>query len=131
MLNVALAQEVLAFIEEHPESHRQASWSTAVRTREPLCDTTMCVGGTTIFLAQGPEALFDSMYGESEFPDVLAGQLLGLTTEESDKLFYTMSEVRALDGLRLLANDDLFGFRRMFGLELMQDDLDTNVGTCS
>lgn len=122
MVNVALAQEVLDYIAEHPERHYQRSWFYApVESTEPICGTTMCVGGTVIFLTEGFPALRNLIRGsdinESRMIDEAAGAHLGLTQEEYDKLFYTMSEERAIEGLRFLANDDIVGFREYFGLD--------------
>lgn len=103
-----LAQGVLDYINEHPEQHDQGVFFASGYT----CGTTMCVGGTAIFLAYGisDKASFYDKYPYSSYSDV-AGPLLGFENiEESDILFYEMNENAAVEKLKFLIVGDVDGF---------------------
>ena len=55
-MNKQKAQEVLKWIEEHPEEHDQASWGERWKDRTG-CGTTMCMAGVaaTVFAGGRPE----------------------------------------------------------------------------
>lgn len=99
MINTQHVQEVLDFIEAHPEQHNQGNWVI-----EHSCGTTMCVAGTSIMLTQGMEALVNSCF-EGSYSGT-ARKNMGLTLSQSNKLFYTMNEGYAKDMLKALANND-------------------------
>jgi len=97
MLNTLLADTVIGVIETHPETHNQHDWGY-----ETACGTTMCVAGHAAVLSGAKLNYFD--FGnerkayECTLPDGTitgidryAQEMLGLTDEQADNLFYNMN----------------------------------------
>lgn len=114
------AQEVLDYLEAHPERHDQSLWTTqslsevgAKPARDlKVCDTTMCVAGTVVFL--------EALANDTSIADVLdvdpngyfneersyarkGAELLGLNDEDAWQLFYNKTDEQAVEDLRRLA----------------------------
>jgi hypothetical protein len=114
------AQDILDYIETHPHQHQQANWvnvitnvsSTLMESLNNMvidddpnvCNTTMCVAGTSVLLKEGSQALI-SHTSKDDF-DVVAGGYLGLNDIESEMLFYCWDNAYALDMLRAVAAGD-------------------------
>lgn len=94
-----MANDVLAYIEAHPESHDQRFF--ILNPQENGCGTTMCVAGTAAWLKYGKGV--DDVSVEFE-----ARRLLGLSQGEADVLFYEMSNERALAKLQKVALGEPF-----------------------
>lgn len=108
----ALAQKIQDYFILYPERHRQDEWvavegaTSCLVTDENICNTTMCVAGTAVFLNGGMQAMNDcqAFYGSS-FSET-AQELLGLTYEEADRLFYCMDNQAAKDAVAAIAAGD-------------------------
>lgn len=120
----AIAQGVLNYIEAFPERHDQGSWVKSpardergyqVVTHETLCDTTMCIAGTAIFLTKGIEE-FNDYYSSGARWHRDGAEVLGLLLHEAMALFNEYDEVVALDALRHIAGGDVNGFYDTLGL---------------
>lgn len=105
----ALAQDILDYIGKYPERHEQSSWLEINDSSDPravtegnLCNTTMCIAGTAVFLSR---ALEDFRDFEGDWQDEGA-RLLGLECEESDALFYYAGNKESVDMVRALADGD-------------------------
>jgi hypothetical protein len=118
-----LATGVLEYLRQHPEKHCQASFvgvdddgeimdATTRITENNFCDTTLCVAGTAVFLAQGLEGLNRHIVNGQW--DETAAPLLGLNDEEASILFYTMSDETALEMLEAVANGDEVRFHEVY-----------------
>jgi len=106
-----MAQDVLDFVTFNPHAHDQKTWfdydggTPVISEDENICNTTMCIAGTTKFLAEGIEGL--KSFENNEWASVNeAGSLLGLDFDEYDALFYTMDQDTAVEMLRAVTNDD-------------------------
>lgn len=96
-MNKELAKKILTKIEENPEQHDQTHWSSKTE-----CGTTCCVAGWACILS-GYEPVFEGP-GKFEISSMVqkdgqhfripkkATDLLGLTWEESEELFYSPEE---------------------------------------
>lgn len=129
------AQAVLDYLEKNPNQHRQnffwapkdqpqtltdeaqAEWISRLdELKKPIehnvCDTTMCIAGTAVFLNEGIPGLVSCISAEYEDVSFInkGADYLGLDDSEAQELFYTMSEQSALDALRAVAegNEDKF-----------------------
>jgi hypothetical protein len=96
-INVELLASVLAYIERHPQEHKQQNWGE----RGTSCGTTFCFAGTAALmdgatLLWGKESAANSrelLYGVMDYSgqvtsvEKYARHELGLTTDEADTLF--------------------------------------------
>ena len=112
----AMAREIADFIKSHPERHDQSSWVYVLDANEgapgaeyaealkqpDLCNSTMCVAGTALFLEHGTEVFKKEWQMGHDFEDEGAS-LLGLTYEEANYLFYDTNNEEALDMVEGLA----------------------------
>lgn len=110
-----VAQKVVDYIAEHPQEHSQSLfWApaneyTEITQVENICDTTMCVAGTAVYITDGLEGMFASLYNRRHPTLSFAGRgasLLGLNKVEADSLFYCMDDAAAVDAVRALAQGD-------------------------
>lgn len=88
-----MAKRVLGYIKAFPEKHNQNSWVSSpasVRATKSVCNTTLCAAGTAVFLHDGVQSIINSLDLNSGFklPE-RARELLGLTPNEADALFYS------------------------------------------
>ena len=98
--NAELLEKVAARIEESPQFWNQDLFVD----RHNECGTTYCIGGWAIKLHDGDEGLKAGV----DYP-ARAAELLGLTENEADVLFFGGFESpvgQAADGLRRLANGE-------------------------
>lgn len=109
-MNIDFANEILDFIAENPDRHDQASW---VDNPHDLCNTTMCIAGTAVFLADGAEGIM--YHAQHGLWTEHACTLLDISLSEGDHLFYTNNE-KAVAALQAIADDDHEGFRSIIGL---------------
>lgn len=96
-MNKELMRKILTQIEEHPEQHDQVHWAAQTR-----CGTTFCVAGWACFLSgyepvfTGDSKLFEGFAGEKDGElfqtSEKARELLDLSFEEMDQLFYSPEE---------------------------------------
>lgn len=114
------AQEILDYIERHPDNHNQSSWfdqhdDTDVQIKNGnICDTTMCIAGTAVLVHYGPKALVDP-WSELGMDYPSAGRkVLGLDSHEASQLFYTMNNEKAKDMLAALAKGDVKEFASIY-----------------
>jgi hypothetical protein len=90
------AQVVLDIIRLNPEHHNQGHWDSD-------CGTTRCVAGWVAYIH--PELLPAHGLRDMAFPR--AGRCgLDISNEDSEKLFWTMSEHRAIHALEYLAKGE-------------------------
>lgn len=113
----ALAQEALKYIKDHPEN-----WSQA----EFFCGSSMCFGGTVIYLALG---INDYDYKNTEVlcdftPSSVARVLLGWNTSEAAYVFYNMTD--NFNTLENLVNDVAEGIVKQVESVLRIDPEDFN-----
>lgn len=98
--NRVYARKTLAFIEAHPEVHKQDNWISG-RTPEAdetnFCGTSMCIAGTVNWLKHG----IKTMAHRSESEGI---RLLGLSEGEAEALFYEMDKGRAKAKLQKVAD---------------------------
>jgi hypothetical protein len=128
----AHAQEILDFLSENPQVHKQFTFfygdvETLQEDPTNLCGTQLCVAGTSVLLADGVEGIIKC---ENNVVDGLetwsysniAAKNLGLTYEpnasflnanhyetlqaEANALFFCMDETSALDMLRAIRDGD-------------------------
>jgi hypothetical protein len=107
-LNIPLLRKVVEHIEAHPEEFDMGTWITNYPTRaylvskssreqelgRPLCNTTMCAAGTTVFLAGG-EFLKGTDWmciidGKRESISEAAAGLLGLDNYQEEEIFQAL-----------------------------------------
>lgn len=114
-----LAQEILDWTIANPKRFDMGVWvgvgGVPARPDDELCDTTLCLAGTAVFLRLGEEGLRDCLNRSLPFFDDMAGQWLGLNDEEVNILFYTDEDV-ALQGITALANGDADKFNEVIGV---------------
>lgn len=119
----AVAQGVLNYFEKHPERHDQNSWFTIAvgdRRREDtnllsednLCNTTMCIAGTAVFLTSGIEEFRTFQDDDNEWFDA-GSTLLGLSYDEADWLFYSASDETAKQAVEAIAGGSQEEFDRI------------------
>lgn len=107
-----LAQEILDYLERFPERHEQANWVSGSGDIEKLnttqvCNSTMCVAGTAVFLTTPLKEFKDLALSPDEvFFEERGAELLGLDSEEADRLFYSEDNAVALELLRAVAEGD-------------------------
>ena len=117
MFNTKHAQDILDYIDTHPQEHNQFSWAEAGSaessrlSEDEFCGTTMCIAGTSVFLNEGNKGLFmrDRWLTSLELRsgiDRKAAKNLGLDTYQAWSLFYQWNESVALDLLRCVAAGD-------------------------
>lgn len=91
------ASKALAYIEAHPEQHDQSYW---IMGDEPgHCGTTMCLAGTISWLANGDVSITNTEYEAQE--------ILGISREEAEIIFYEMNEDRAKAKLAKIARGEM------------------------
>lgn len=115
-----IAQEILDYIERFPERHDQHSWfdgnpnKVEALATTSVCNSTMCIAGTAVYLTT-PLDVFKVYAGEEvQNQDIWTSrgsEVLGLTGQEANQLFYSMSNQRALEMLEAVAEGDEDGFR--------------------
>lgn len=120
----SLAQRVYGYILAFPEKHEQQSWvgdSDKVRETNNVCDTTLCVAGAAVLLADGVEGVVNrcGFWNGSTFSE-RGMELLGLTQNEANELFYTTDNSTARKAVKALAEGKRNKFRRIIGLESWQ-----------
>jgi len=109
-----IAQGVLDYIKAHPNNHDQESWfhhkdafgQYTNPTEENICDTTMCVAGTAIFLQHGVRALIDPSTTPGGDYEEEGGRLLGLNSHEQSLLFLDSTNEQAVDLLEAVVAGD-------------------------
>lgn len=94
-----LAKSVYRYIKAHPEQHDQTAWC---EPGENECDTTMCIAGTAIYLAEGVEGL--EYHRKNGGWSDKARHLLGLSYKEELRLFYELDNEEALRQLLEIAS---------------------------
>lgn len=96
MRNLKLISDVLNNIKENPDHHWQAEWG--VKTE---CGTTHCVAGWACEMSGHPlawDGLCASDYTVSGLHvPVLAQELMGLTDDEANRLFFETNEQEAVE----------------------------------
>jgi len=116
VLNLPLAEAVLEQVTAHPEMHDQNCYG--IRRG---CNTTQCIAGWAVVLSPDAEAVWSgSLIAKGvdvlEAVKMLSGdgyaftvdvasagsQLLGLTEDEADELFFSFDDDHAVDYLREL-----------------------------
>lgn len=113
----AEAQRVLDFIMENPEQHDQTAWWSALSrgsrrvadARDNICDTTLCIAGTAVYLQEGVEGLrerYDAFFRSGPTLPERAADILGLSLDERNNLFLCMDNELARDMLIAVANGD-------------------------
>lgn len=105
-------KRVLKFIETFPQFHNQAGY---------FCGTTACIAGTTIMFDRlgnvsslvstfeehgADEEQFCPEYSRFFWESDAAAALLGLDEGQAADLFYTWDEGKAVEKLRILANEE-------------------------
>lgn len=99
--DIDLLDRVMDHIETHPEEYFQLDW---------VCGTTACVGGRTCILSgDTPKLIRRGTQIRADFVVTVAGdtrdigdrarELLGLTSEQADRLFWgdnTLDDVRSM-----------------------------------
>lgn len=119
----ALAQGILDYIISHPSRHNQADFidmpgkysellQTGI-TEENICDTTMCIAGTAVYLTEGVEGVNRCKTDNSW--ESTAAPLLGLSWEEGQHLFFTMDNSIAVDMVVAIASGDEEKFNALYG----------------
>lgn len=123
----ALAQQVLDYIEAHPEEHDQMTWG-----KQTACGTSMCIAGTAAFLAGVAKFV---QYDNKDVPEVEAiikldanlidskesdpfvkvgADLLGLDIADADRLFFCWDEEKAKEALRYVANGKQIDWQKVY-----------------
>lgn len=114
------AQAALDYIEAHPEQHEQNNWWTvAGADRFPadsynICDTTMCVAGTAVWVKEGMDGMRRCALGIGTGFEKSGREYLGLSVREADALFYRAGNEEAVSMLRAIANGDEDKFWEIF-----------------
>lgn len=103
----AMAQKIVDYFLIYPERHEQADFvgKSAVLNEKTVCNTTMCIAGSAVFLGDGIKGLNDCILGVREF-DERGAELLGLNDCEATALFYTMENDMAIDAVHAIAQGD-------------------------
>lgn len=108
-----VAQSVLDYIEAHPDLHRQDSWYrlkdgryNEQPTEENICNTTMCVAGTAIYLQHGIKELIDPTLTPGGTWEDEGARLLGLNHLEEAALFLDSTDRQAVDLLEAVIRGD-------------------------
>lgn len=124
----ARAKVIYDYLVANPQEHNQRSYG-----RKTSCGTTMCIAGKAIIEFRPDLVKWEDLGGgifslESWLQDangrdidVVAGELLGLNSEEACGVFMNMNEGRALAALLKIAN----------GETLTYDDLSEDNDPCS
>lgn len=112
--NVDLLKRTLAYIEANERAWDQTVW----RRKDPVCGTAMCFAGWAVTLAgdqwaseaveateiRGDDDSFLVKIGDDRVQEVddRAAELLGLTYEQVDLLFFSLND---LDDIRLIVGE--------------------------
>ncbi len=112
-----LAAEVLKAIAADPEKHKQSDWGT-----KTACGTTMCVAGWTTWLTGEagfrqsylPEEQFLNVIDTDSFVEERAKELLGLSDDDAERLFYYMNNDGARAALEYIAAGEKIDWRRLY-----------------
>lgn len=104
------AQEILDYIMANPDQHDQNNFWTGTKGQtKNVCDTAMCVAGTSVYLKEGVEGMWKAS-DKDDYDSVSfyqkAGDNLGLSEDERYKLFYCFNNEYAVDMLRAVAAGD-------------------------
>lgn len=121
MVNAANAQVLVDYFEAHPERHRQTKWVAqngddvfhAADVEKNFCGTTMCIAGAAAYFMSDTETFKELVEGDESWTRI-GGRILGLDSDESEKLFYNLDNASALDMLRAVAADDMNKFERVY-----------------
>lgn len=114
--NIPLLQETMQQILDHPELHIQGWWFTKLH-----CGTAACFAGWACLLS-GEQAVFEG-YGSHRadrlangaWAQTWATELLGLTTKETSKLFYSSNPRSVLELMvKDLVNGDEMGTMKFY-----------------
>jgi len=106
-----LAKRILGYIQAFPDRHDQDSYvgnEDEVLDTGNICNTTMCVAGTAVYLDGGTPAL-RRLIRHDEDGDLFfdsGRKLLGLTHEEARDLFHCYNNKAALKMLKAVAKGD-------------------------
>lgn len=111
---MAVAAGVVNYIETYPERHSQSSWfrlalggsnteKTTLVTEDNLCDTTMCIAGTAVFLTFTIEEFKEWDKDLEAHWEARGGELLGLDSSEASWLFYDCTNEEALKAVKAIA----------------------------
>lgn len=108
----SLAQKIYDYFLEHPERHNQNFFVATDEsgndnlTEENLCNSTMCIAGSAVFLTEGFEGIEECRrIGGTNFED-RGAELLGLDFSEAMNLFYCMDNDAARDAVMAIAAGD-------------------------
>jgi hypothetical protein len=100
-----MAQKVVDYIGDNPERHSQ-SWFCSGWEDEGMCDTTMCIAGTAVFLEGGSEALVEGRQNGVKWWTDNGARILGLNKNEALNLFYCMDNEAAVAATVAIAQGD-------------------------
>jgi hypothetical protein len=121
----AAAQQVLDYINEHPEHHNQKYWISTADYEDGAdlegtdtivdfnaCGTTMCIAGTATWIARGRPLRLNL----NDVNSSAEGQeFLGVDDDVASKLFWTTSsDKKAVAMLEALAEGDAPKFNRVY-----------------
>lgn len=125
----SVAQGILDYFILYPERHKQAMWiadnnsgdyffrgGRDAVSEENLCDTTLCVAGSAVYVSQGVEGL--NAIGSEPAPnwEHYGAEALGLDEIEGGYLFFCWDEEKAIDAVRAIAAGDVDKFHSVMGL---------------
>lgn len=96
-INTELFQKVYDQITKHPETHDQSIF-------EGGCGTTRCVAGWAVVIHHGIDSIYQLHYRGGSFIAREAAELLGLSEEEADHLFYKTVNYEAVELCRQYAS---------------------------
>lgn len=126
-----LAQVILGYIHEYPERHNQSSWAsikgTVAEAGNNACGTTACVAGYAVLFSNDHRFEFIQMdsnevtlrpryisdQGIGTFQGVGA-ELLGLNSEDAERLFYRTTNEEAKLALGYLARGEEIDWEDVF-----------------
>lgn len=108
--NLALAQQVLDQITEHPHTHDQEMWFSE-------CGTQRCIAGWAVEFSDGYELVHSDTFGRTlayrpdgtSTPDVdlVAQELLGIDRDTAESIFFDFDNHRALAKFRHLVKSEI------------------------
>jgi hypothetical protein len=117
--NAELLEQVMQFIVDNPERHRQTTWF-----RHDRCGTAACFAGWACMLSGKTEEWMAEHFewGPVNGISLLAGDLLGLTDSEQSYLFYQENTVPMLQLMvKDLVNGDELRSRQEYWEQARQD----------
>lgn len=127
-----LATEIQDYLTRYPDRHDQNSWVSvpysddtenvaneikALASSKPLCNSTMCVAGTAVFLTT-PAKEFKKLVlnDEEDFYETRGAELLGLDDNEAANIFFS-GNGKALALLDCIAKGDEVRFARLADID--------------